>query len=106
MNFKLSKFVFILQLFLRRRYKFFTVIFNEKFSFLHVEIDEILFFFSDEIHRRRQLRTRKERLEKRRQQQAELVESQKLFSQCKKKIFRFVSFRFVDESRCFIFRST
>lgn len=37
--------------------------------------------FHDEIHRRRQLRTRKERLEKRRQQQAELVESQKLFSQ-------------------------
>lgn len=37
-------------------------------------------FFTDEIHRRRQNRTRKERLEKRRQQQAELVESQKLFS--------------------------
>ncbi|CAF1637779.1 unnamed protein product [Rotaria magnacalcarata] len=37
--------------------------------------------FNDEIHRRRQLRTRKERLEKRRQQQAEFVESQKLFSQ-------------------------
>ena len=38
---------------------------------------------SDEIHRRRQLRTRKERLEKRRQEQAEFAESQKLFSQCK-----------------------
>jgi len=37
--------------------------------------------FADEIHRRRQFRTRKERLEKRRQQQAEFVESQKLFSQ-------------------------
>lgn len=36
--------------------------------------------FNDEIHRRRQIRTRKERLEKRRQQQAEFVESQKLFS--------------------------
>jgi len=36
--------------------------------------------FTDEIHRRRQTRSRKERLEKRRQQQAELVESQKLFS--------------------------
>lgn len=39
--------------------------------------------FLEEIHRRRQLRTRKERLEKRRQEQAELAESQKLFSQCK-----------------------
>lgn len=38
---------------------------------------------AEEIHRRRQLRTRKERLEKRRQQQAEFTESQKLFSQCK-----------------------
>ncbi|UJR29122.1 hypothetical protein I4U23_010336 [Adineta vaga] len=37
--------------------------------------------FTDEFHRRRQLRTRKERLEKRRQQQAEFVESQKLFTQ-------------------------
>ncbi|CAF0913838.1 unnamed protein product [Adineta ricciae] len=37
--------------------------------------------FAEEFHRRRQLRTRKERLEKRRQQQAEYVESQKLFSQ-------------------------
>lgn len=37
--------------------------------------------FHEEIHRRRQLRIRKERLEKRRQQQAELAESQKLFSQ-------------------------
>lgn len=36
--------------------------------------------FNDEIHRRRQIRTRKERLEKRRQEQAEFVESQKLFS--------------------------
>jgi len=42
---------------------------------------------SDEIHRRRQYRTRKERLEKRRQQQAEFAESQKLFSQCKLKFF-------------------
>ncbi|CAF1192440.1 unnamed protein product [Adineta steineri] len=37
-------------------------------------------FFTEEIHRRRQHRTRKERLEKRRQQEAEFVESQKLFS--------------------------
>ena len=37
----------------------------------------------DEIHRRRQLRIRKERLEQRRQKRAEFAESQKLFSQCK-----------------------
>lgn len=41
----------------------------------------------DEIHRRRQMRTRKERLEKRRQQQAEWAESQKLFSQCESSVF-------------------
>lgn len=37
--------------------------------------------FSDEIYRRRQLRLKKERMETRRQQRAELVETQKLFSQ-------------------------
>ncbi|CAF0866639.1 unnamed protein product [Rotaria sp. Silwood1] len=42
---------------------------------------ETMQMFADEIHHRRQLRVRKERLEKRRQQQAELVESQKLLSQ-------------------------
>ncbi|CAF1110671.1 unnamed protein product [Rotaria sordida] len=42
---------------------------------------ETMQVFADEIHRRRQLRVRKERLEKRRQQQAEIVESQKLLSQ-------------------------
>ena len=42
----------------------------------------IFFFSSDEIHRRRQYRTRKERLENRRQQRAEYAETQKLFSQC------------------------
>ena len=42
----------------------------------------IYFNLTDEIHRRRQQRIRKERMETRRQQRAELFETQKLFSQC------------------------
>ena len=45
------------------------------------------FFLQDEIHRRRQFRTRKERLENRRQQRAEYAETQKLFSQCESRNF-------------------
>ena len=58
--------------------QFFTGLF-----LLFNSISSIENYSLDEIHRRRQFRTRKERLEKRRQEQAEFVESQKLFSACK-----------------------
>jgi hypothetical protein len=57
-------------------------VFSGKIFFLN-SIFKFEIFLLDEIHRRRQFRTRKERLEKRRQQQAEFAESQKLLSQCK-----------------------
>ena len=82
-NFKLSQFACIHHGFLQWQCKHLLVRLEWLFiSFLIGFCD-----FAEEFHRRRQLRTRKERLEKRRQQQAEYAESQKLFSQCKSRFF-------------------